>query len=228
MERQAPQTGSLDSLSLLLWASSHALLIVSVQGKTACRRCGKCCLQTFSIQMLLLASEGDVVELTTRHCGPCETRRWQSGNDTGRGNPASPLLSVTSSKQSLAIMLATIQAEDSPLMPLQAAVNWISLINALWEEVGGRAAAAVAWRSCITTVVSIGLKAVVAHCAGRDGSGRPTNGASPGRQIYGHVVQRSLSKEGGVRPVKVDGAVDWRFCIPASFSVVLKLIVGRP
>jgi hypothetical protein len=66
------------------------------------------------------------------------------------------------------------------------------LINALWEEVGGRAAAAVAWRSCITTVVSIGLKAVAAHCAGRDGSGRLINDASPGRRVLDLVVQRSL------------------------------------
>jgi hypothetical protein len=34
-------------------------------------------------------------------------------------------------------MLATIQAEDSPVMPFQAARYSTSLLNALWEEGGG-------------------------------------------------------------------------------------------
>jgi hypothetical protein len=81
-----------------------------------------------------LACMIDEVGLTTRRCKPRESRRWQPGSDTRRGDSASPLLSVTSSKQSLAIILATIQAENLLVMPLKAAVNWIPLFNAFWEE----------------------------------------------------------------------------------------------
>jgi hypothetical protein len=85
-----------------------------------------------------LAPDHDEVELTISCCGRCEPRMWQSGDDPRLVDSASPFSSVLGSRRLLVIALAAMDVVDSPMVPLQATVNWISFFNAIWEEGEGR------------------------------------------------------------------------------------------